>query len=270
MDAEMDAEKVMKVKKESSFFQVADLSIQFGGIQALDKVDLEVQKGEVHAIIGPNGAGKTTLFNCICRQYYADSGRIWFKGEEISKLKPHQVVFSGIARTFQNIELFTNMTVLDNMLLGCHSKKEPGFFSDIVFWGKSQRQEVAFREKVEKVIDFLDLHAYRNRLVGSVPYGVQKYVELGRALVMEPALLLLDEPSSGLNMEETQDLAFWIDDIKMDLGITIILVEHDMRLVVDVCDTVTALNYGRLLAQGRPSDVVKDPEVVKAYLGEEK
>ena len=179
------------------------------------------------------------------------------------------MVSNGIARTFQNIELFTNMTVMDNMLLGCHSKKQTGFFSDLVFWGKAQNQEIEFREKVEKVIDFLDLQAYRNRLVGNIPYGAQKYVELGRALVMEPELLLLDEPSSGLNMEETQDLAFSIEDIKMDLGITIILVEHDMRLVVDVCDTVTALNYGRLLAHGRPTEVVKDPEVVKAYLGEE-
>jgi branched-chain amino acid transport system ATP-binding protein len=256
-------------KTSEKFFQVNDLSIQFGGILALEKVDLEVQRGEVHAIIGPNGAGKTTLFNCICRQYKADSGRIYFKGKEVSRLKPHQVVLSGIARTFQNIELFTNMTVMDNMLLGCHSKKRTGFFSDLIFWGKAQNQEIEFREKVEKVIDFLDLQAYRNRLIGNIPYGVQKCVELGRALVMEPELLLLDEPSSGLNMEETQDLAFWIEDIKMDLGITVILVEHDMRLVVDVCDTVTALNYGRLLANGRPKDVVKDPEVIKAYLGEE-
>ncbi|MDP2838471.1 MAG: ATP-binding cassette domain-containing protein, partial [Syntrophales bacterium] len=187
-----------KEKKECSFFQVTDLSIQFGGILALEKVDLEVQRGKVHAIIGPNGAGKTTLFNCICRQYKADSGRIYFNGKEVSKLKPHQVVSNGIARTFQNIELFTNMTVMDNMLLGCHSKRQTGFFSDLVFWGKAPNQEIEFREKVEKVIDFLDLQAYRNRLVGNIPYGAQKYVELGRALVMEPELLLLDEPSSGL------------------------------------------------------------------------
>jgi branched-chain amino acid transport system ATP-binding protein len=259
----------MKAGTDTLFFQVKDLSIQFGGILALENVDLEVQRGTVHAIIGPNGAGKTTLFNCICRQYQADRGKIQFKGQEISKLKPHQVVFSGIARTFQNIELFTNMTVMDNMLLGCHSKKRTGFLADFLFWGKAQNQEVAFREKVEEVIEFLDLQADRNRRIGNIPYGVQKYVELGRALVMKPELLLLDEPSSGLNMEETQDLAFWIEDIKMDLGITVILVEHDMRLVVDVCDTVTALNYGSVLANGRPAEVVKDPEVIKAYLGEE-
>lgn len=260
----------MTVEKSSpSFFQVTDLSIQFGGILALEKVELEVQRGTVHAIIGPNGAGKTTLFNCICRQYKADEGSITFKGRELLRLKPHQVVSCGVARTFQNIELFTNMTVMDNMLLGCHSQRRTGFVSDLLFWGKSQNQETAFREKVEKVIDFLDLQAYRSRPIGNIPYGIQKCVELGRALVMEPELLLLDEPSSGLNMEETQDLAFWIEDIKMDLGITVVLVEHDMRLVVDVCDRVTALNYGRVLADGRPGEVVKNPEVVKAYLGEE-
>jgi branched-chain amino acid transport system ATP-binding protein len=262
-------ELVTVEKSEQSFFRVADLSIQFGGILALEKVDLEVKRHSVYAIIGPNGAGKTTLFNCICRQYKADQGTIQFKGKEIMRLKPHQVVSCGIARTFQNIELFTNMTVMDNLLLGCHSQRMTGFFSDLVYWGKAQNQEAAFREKVEKIIDFLDLQAYRNRPIGNIPYGTQKCVELGRALVMEPELLLLDEPSSGLNMEETQDLAFWIEDIKMDLGITVILVEHDMRLVVDVCDRVTALNYGRVLADGRPTEVVKDPEVVKAYLGEE-
>lgn len=258
----------MTKMNESAFFQLSELSIQFGGIKALDKVHLGVERGMVHAIIGPNGAGKTTLLNCISRQYKADSGKITFQGRDILKLKPHQVISKGIARTFQNIELFTNMSVMDNMLLGRHSKRHTGIFSDMLFWGKSQRQEMMFREKVEEVIDFLDLQAYRDQAINNVPYGVQKNVELGRALVMEPDLLLLDEPSSGLNMEETQDLAFWIDDIKKDLGITIILVEHDMRLVIDTCDTVTALDYGGVLAMGKPKEVVNDPEVVKAYLGE--
>lgn len=253
---------------ETHFFQVSDLSIQFGGIKALDSVNLQVRQGTVHAIIGPNGAGKTTLFNCISRQYKADSGEIYFQGHNISKLKPHQVILKGIARTFQNIELFKNMSVMDNMLLGRHSKRTTGIFSDIVFWGKALKQEVFFRRKVEEVIDFLDIQAYRNQAINNVPYGVQKNVELGRALVMEPKLLLLDEPSSGLNMEETQDLAFWIEDIKDDLGVTVILVEHDMRLVMDTCDRVTALDYGSVLAEGKPKEVVKDPDVVKAYLGE--
>ncbi|MEN8245840.1 MAG: ABC transporter ATP-binding protein [Thermodesulfobacteriota bacterium] len=253
---------------ENHFFQVSDLSIQFGGIKALDSVNLQVRQGTVHAIIGPNGAGKTTLFNCICRQYKADSGEIHFLGHNILKLKPHQVISKGIARTFQNIELFKDMSVMDNMLLGRHSKRTTGIFSDIAFWGKARRQEVFFRRKVEEVIDFLDIQAYRDQSINNVPYGVQKNVELGRALVMEPKLILLDEPSSGLNMEETQDLAFWIEDIKDDLGITIILVEHDMRLVMDTCDSVTALNYGSVLAEGSPKEVVKDPDVVKAYLGE--
>lgn len=252
----------------TTFFQVADLSIQFGGIKALDRVHLSVDRGTVHAIIGPNGAGKTTLLNCISRQYKADDGAVTFKGKNVLKLKPHQVVLKGIARTFQNIELFSNMSVMENMLLGRHSKRKTGIFSDMLFWGKAQRQEMTFRKKVEEIIDFLDLQAYRDQTINNVPYGVQKNVELGRALVMEPDLLLLDEPSSGLNMEETQDLAFWIDDIKKDLGVTIVLVEHDMRLVVDTCDKVTALDYGGVLACGEPKEVVNDPEVVKAYLGE--
>lgn len=254
---------------EQKYFQAKDISIRFGGIQALNMVNLEVKHGHVHAIIGPNGAGKTTLLNCISRIYKADKGRVVFKGKDISGLRPYQVNSEGIARTFQNIELFKNMSVMDNMLLGRHSKRKTGIFSDAIFWGRSQRQEVGFREKVEEIIDFLNLQAYRSLSINNIPYGVQKNVELGRALAMEPELLLLDEPSSGLNVEETQDLAFWIEDIMEDYGITIILVEHDMRLVVDICDAVTALDYGRVLAEGKPKEVVKDPAVIKAYLGEE-
>ncbi len=254
---------------EGCYFQIKDLSIHFGGIQALDRVSLEAKRGHVHAIIGPNGAGKTTLLNCISRIYKADSGQVLFKDRNIMSFKPHRVVSMGISRTFQNIELFKNMTVMDNILLGCHSKRKTSIFSDILFWGKAKIQEIDFRGKVEDIIDFLDLQAYRNTSIDKVPYGIQKNVELGRALAMEPELLLLDEPSSGLNVEETQDLAFWIEDIVEDFGITVLLVEHDMRLVVDVSDTITALDYGRVLAEGKPEEVVKDPEVIKAYLGEE-
>ncbi|MBT4088085.1 MAG: ABC transporter ATP-binding protein [Deltaproteobacteria bacterium] len=248
---------------------IKNLSIRFGGVIALDHINLDVHQGEVHALIGPNGAGKTTLLNCISRIYNADTGQVCLKGKDIMGLKTHLVVSKGIARTFQNIELFKDMTVMDNILLGCHFKRKTSLFSDILFWGKSRKQEIKFRKQVENIIDFLDLQAYRNLSINNVPYGVQKNVELGRALVMKPKLLLLDEPSSGLNIEETQDLAFWIEDIKEEFGITILLVEHDMRLVLDVCDKATALDYGRVLATGTPKEVVENPEVVKSYLGEE-
>jgi len=254
---------------DNGYFKIQDLSIHFGGIQALDAVTVELQKGQVHAVIGPNGAGKTTLLNCISRIYRADSGHILFKGRDITGIKSHRIVSLGIARTFQNIELFSNMTVMDNILLGCHSQRRTGILSDILFWGRSKKQEIEFREKVEEVIDFLDLQAYRNTTIDRVPYGIQKNVELGRALAMQPELLLLDEPSSGLNVEETQDLAFWIEDIVQDFGITILLVEHDMRLVMDVSDAITALDYGQVLAMGKPDEVVHNPDVVRAYLGEE-
>lgn len=252
-----------------TLLKVENMSIRFGGVNALQNVDIDVEKGTIHALIGPNGAGKTTLLNCISRVYKADSGKVTFQGRDITHIKPYKVVNEGIARTFQNIELFANVSVMDNMLLGCHSRRKTGFFQDALFWGRTRKQEDKFRTKVEEVIDFLDLQAYRMERINNVPYGVQKNVELGRALVMEPTLLLLDEPSSGLNVEETQDLAFWLEDIRADFGMTILLIEHDMRLVMDVCDRITALNYGKLLADGKPKDVVSHPDVVKAYLGED-
>jgi len=254
---------------EEKYFQIKDLSIDFGGVKALQNVDLNVQQKHIHALIGPNGAGKTTLINCISKVCKADSGEILFKGKNIGGIKPYQAVDYGIARTFQNIELFANITVMDNMLLGCHSTRKTGFLSDFWFWGKSRRQEGEFRLRVEEVIDFLDLQPYRDEVISNVPYGTQKNVELGRALVTNPEFLLLDEPSSGLNVEETQDLAFWLEDIKNDFGVTILIVEHDMRLVVDVCDRITALDHGRVLAEGKPKEVVNHPDVIKAYLGED-
>ena len=249
--------------------KVDNMSIRFGGVKALQDVSVEVQENTIHALIGPNGAGKTTLLNCISRVYKADTGQVIFNGRDISHQKPYKVVDEGIARTFQNLELFSNVSVMDNMLLGCHSRKKTGFFSEALFWGKARKQEHEFRTKVEEIIDFLDLQAYRMEIISNVPYGVQKNVELGRALVMEPKLLLLDEPSSGLNVEETQDLVFWLEDIRAEFGITILLIEHDMRLVMDVCDKISVLNYGKLLAEGNPQDVVNHPDVVKAYLGED-
>jgi len=223
----------------------------------------------VFSIIGPNGAGKTTIFNCINRYYDLDEGTFIFKERDIARVSPHVVADLGISRTFPNIELFKNTTVIDNLLLGRHKHRKSNLLTEALFIPSVQRQEIGSREKAEEVIDFLDLQAYRDQLVAGLPYGVQKTVELGRALTMEPDLLLLDEPSSGMNMEEMEDLSFWITDIKEELGITILLVEHNMRLVQEISDRVLALNFGVVLADGSPKDVLEHPEVMKAYLGEE-
>jgi branched-chain amino acid transport system ATP-binding protein len=246
-----------------------NISISFGGLRALNGVDFEVRNGEIFSIIGPNGAGKTTIFNCINRFYNLDEGRIFFKDVDISRVSPHRVAELGIARTFQNIELFKNMTVMENLLLGRHRHRRSSLLQEVLFSPFVRRQEVGNRHKAEEVIDFLDLQAYRDQVVSSLPFGVQKIVELARALTMEPELLLLDEPSSGMNVEETEDLAFWITDIKEELGITVLLVEHNMRLVNEVSDRVLALNFGEPLVEGSPKEVLNHPDVVKAYLGEE-
>ncbi len=252
-----------------SFFIARSISISFGVLKALKDISSEVETGEVFCIIGPNGAGKTTIFNCISRLYNLDSGEFILKEKNISKVRPHAVVDMGVARTFQNIELFKNMSVLDNLLLGRHRRRCSNVLSEILFTNSVRIQEIEGREKVEDIIDFLDLQVYRDQLVGNLPYGARKTVELGRALAMEPELLLLDEPSSGMTVEDTQDLAFWIEDIKKDLGITILVVEHNMGLVKDISDRVLAMNFGEVIIQGRPDDVRKHPEVMKAYLGEE-
>ncbi len=250
-----------------SLFEAKNVAVQFGGIRAVDGVSFAVEQGKVFTIIGPNGAGKTTLFNLISRIYDPSQGGLFFEGSEITKVPPHKVAALGIARTFQNIELFEHATVLQNLLLGRHAHRKSNLVSEIFFAPSVRRMEVEHREKVEKIIDFLDLEHYRDSLIAGLPYGVRKVVELGRALCTEPKLLLLDEPSSGLNTEETEDMAFWIHDIKNDLGITVLMVEHDMALVSEVSDEVLALNYGRVLATGTPRQVQEHPEVVKAYLG---
>jgi branched-chain amino acid transport system ATP-binding protein len=250
------------------FFEVQGISISFGGLKALASVSFEIKRGEVFSIIGPNGAGKTTVLNCINRYYDLDEGTLIFKDKEITRIRPHVVAELGIARTFQNIELFKNMTVIDNLLLGMHCHRKSNLFTECIFTNSVRKQEIGSRDKAEEIIDFLDLQAFREQLVASLPYGVQKTVELGRALAMEPELLLLDEPASGRNMEEKEDLIFWITDIKEELGITIIIVEHDMRLVKEISDRVLALNYGVPITQGTPQMVLEHPEVIKAYLGE--
>jgi branched-chain amino acid transport system ATP-binding protein len=250
-------------------FQADDISVRFGGIRAVDSVSFEVQKGEVFSIIGPNGAGKTTIFNLISRIYNPTSGRLVLEGKEFTRTPPYQIASLGIARTFQNIELFPNATLLQNLLIGRHCHSNVGFISQMAFMPWVRKAELAHREKVEDVIDFLGLQRYRETLIANLPYGVRKVVELGRALCIEPKLLLLDEPSSGLNVEETEGMGFWIEDIKKDLGITVIMVEHDMALVNQVSDRVMALNYGKVLAMGSPQEVQSHPEVIKAYLGGE-
>jgi branched-chain amino acid transport system ATP-binding protein len=243
------------------------LGINFGGIRALDGVSFAVEPGEVFTIIGPNGAGKTTIFNLISRIYDPHQGRVTFAGEEITRVPPHQIARRGIARTFQNIELFQHATVLQNLLLGRHAHRRTRFAEELLFLPRARRHELAHREAVERVIDFLDLQAHRDSLIANLPYGVRKVVEMGRALCMAPRLLLLDEPSSGLSVEETEDMAFWIQDIRTLLDITVLMVEHDMSLVSAVSDRVLALNYGRAIALGTAREVQEHADVVKAYLG---
>ena len=252
-----------------SIFRADDIAIRFGGIRAVDAVTFDVEQGEVFSIIGPNGAGKTTIFNLISRIYQPSNGRLIFQDQDITEIPPYRIAGLGIARTFQNIELFANATLLQNLLIGRHCHSTVGVLSQLAFLPSVRREELRHREKVEEVIAFLGLERYRDTLIASLPYGVRKVVELGRALCIEPKLLLLDEPSSGLNVEETEGMGFWIEDIKKDLGITVIMVEHDMNLVRMVSDRVMALNYGKVIALGTPDEVQNHPEVVRAYIGGE-
>ena len=251
-----------------SLFEVKNITVAFGGVKALNDISFGVDKGEIFTIIGPNGAGKSTLFNVISRIYEPSKGEIYFENQNISKTKPHNISKLGIARTFQNLELFENATVLQNLLLGRHIYKRTNILSEVFFTPSARKQEHEYRLKVEEVIDFLDLQHYRDTLINGLPYGVRKNVELARALCTDPKLLLLDEPSSGLTNEETIDLGFWIKDIQSLLGITIIMIEHDMSFVNKVSDRILALNYGKILASGLPEEIKNNADVKQAYMGE--
>ena len=250
-----------------SYFRADNLSLQFGGLKAVDSVSFDVQQGEIFTIIGPNGAGKTSIFNLISRLYNPTSGRLFFGDQDITQVPPHEIAKMGIARTFQNIELFDNASVLANLLVGRHCHRTTNMLQEILFLPGVRRAEKEHRQKVEEVIEFLDLQPFRDKIIAGLPYGVRKVIEVARALCSEPKIILLDEPSSGLNVEETDDMSFWIRDIRTDLGITVLMVEHDMTLVNRVSDRVLALNYGKVLASGTPKEVQSHPDVIAAYLG---
>jgi branched-chain amino acid transport system ATP-binding protein len=253
----------------TAILEVDEINLRFGGVTAINDVSFEVAEGELFAIIGPNGAGKTSIFNTISQVYLPQQGDIRWRGESIMGLRPDRVAALGIARTFQNIELFPQMTVIDNLLTGRHVRMKGSIFSGALWFGPAKREEIENRRKVEDIIDFLEIEQWRKHPVALLPYGFQKRVELGRALAMEPELLLLDEPVAGMNLEETEDMARFILDIQHELGITIVLVEHDMGLVMDIADRVLVLDFGQRIALGTPDEVQSDPAVIAAYLGSE-
>jgi branched-chain amino acid transport system ATP-binding protein len=248
---------------------VQNVSLSFGGIQALTHVSLDVRQGEILALIGPNGAGKTSMLNCINNFYRPDRGQIIFEGQDITRLPPHRIAQLGTARTFQNIALYTGLSTLDNLMAARHIHMRTGLVQSLLYWGPAHREDIAHRQVVEEIIDFLEMEHIRKAIVGALPYGLRKRVELGRALAMEPRLLLLDEPMTGMNQEEKEDMARFILDIHERHGKTILLIEHDMGLVMDIADQVVVLDFGQKIAEGTPEEIRHNEAVIRAYLGEE-
>jgi len=252
----------------TTILDVSHVTLRFGGVTALEDVSFSVQPGDLFAIIGPNGAGKTSIFNCINGVYKPQKGSILFEGRELVGERPVNVARQGVGRTFQNLGLFMNLNLIDNLLLGRHLQMKTGFFSGALWLGRAKNEEMMNRQKIEAIIDLLELQPHRYQSVGLLPYGIQKRVELGRALAMEPRILLLDEPVAGMNLEETEDMARYILEINNELGVSILLVEHDMAMVMDIADCVMALDFGQTIATGPPKDIQNNPRVIAAYLGE--
>ncbi len=246
---------------------VDNLTLSFGGLNALTRVSLAVEEGSITSVIGPNGAGKTSLLNCVSGFYRASSGRIAFEGHELTGLRPHAISKLGVARAFQNIELFSGLSVLDNLMLARHSHLRYGFLAGLLFYGRASREEVRGRAVVERIIDFMELEPYRKSVVGELPYGVRKRVEMARALSLEPRLVLLDEPMAGMTLGEKEDIVRFILDIRAERGTTVVLIEHDLGVVMDISDEVFVLDFGQRIAAGPPGVVARDPAVVEAYVG---